>query len=223
VTPAEIVTQVRRLILDTVTPYRYDDTMLLGFVNQTIRRMAIMRPDMFTTIADITLTQNAVLQSLPSSGVRFVAAYSVTRGSTTVAVTETTKETLDRAVPSWIGAAAASPVNYMRHPRNPDKFFVYPRPLANTTMSCEYVDTPPNYALGDTIGFIPDLYFPTLVAGVVALAQSVDDEHVNSGRSKLFDDIFMRDLGTDSSNRAIIDNENAGVPTAVKRPIRGGE
>jgi hypothetical protein len=40
VTPADIITEARVLVQDTRTPYRYSDTLMLGWVNQTLKRMA---------------------------------------------------------------------------------------------------------------------------------------------------------------------------------------
>jgi hypothetical protein len=46
-TPQAVITEVRRLLLDETEPYRYSDTFLLGLVNQGLKRMAVLRPDLF--------------------------------------------------------------------------------------------------------------------------------------------------------------------------------
>jgi hypothetical protein len=99
----------------------------------------------------------------------------------------------------------------MRHVRNPNKFFVYPRPTAGVILVGEYAQVPPNYALNDTILRIPDAFFPVLVDGVVFLAESVDNEHVNSGRAKLFQDAYTQALGVSLQSRVVTDTEESGM------------
>jgi hypothetical protein len=98
----------------------------------------------------------------------------------------------------------------MRHLRNPNKFFIYPKSTAGQQLNIEYSQTPIDYASGDTILFIPETYFPSVVDGTVFLAESIDNEHVNSGRAKLFYDSFIQGLSGSASNRLIADSESAG-------------
>lgn len=207
-TPSEVITQVRLLIQDTKTPYRYTDAVLLGFVNQTLKRMVMLRPDLFAVIDDFTTTANTVLQSCPADSNRLIEIFQVKNGN---AITEVNRETLDRTVPGWVNEAAGQPVNFMRHVRNPNRFFVYPRPEAGVVLVGEYAQTPPNYALNDTITFPTDAYFTAVVDGTVYLAESIDNEHVNSGRAKLFLDSFVQTLGVDLNARSLTDTESGGM------------
>lgn len=207
-TPQDVITEVRRLIQDEVSPYRYTDTVLLGFVNQILKRMALLRPDLFAFIGDISTTANEVLQTLPSDSIRLVEIYRVKNGS---AMTEVSRETLDQSTPDWVAETAGVPVNYVRHVRNPNKFFLYPPPATGTTLVGEYVQAPTDYGLTDAISVLPDAYFATLVDGVVYLAESVDNEHVNSGRAKLFFDSFTQSLGVALQSRALTDTESGGM------------
>ena len=97
-TPSEVITEVRRLIQDTKTPYRYSDAVLLGFVNQTLKRMVTIRPDLFSVITDIPTSAGTVLQSCPADSTRLIEIFQVKNGD---AVTEVNRETLDRTAPSW--------------------------------------------------------------------------------------------------------------------------
>lgn len=206
-TPSEVITQVRLLIQDTKTPYRYTDAVLLGFVNQTLKRMVMLRPDLFAVIADFATTTNTVLQSCPADSNRLIEIFQVKTGN---AITEVNRETLDRTVPGWVNETAGQPVNFMRHVRNPNRFFVYPRPEAGVVLVGEYAQTPPNYALNDTITYPTDAYFTAVVDGTVYLAESIDNEHVNSGRAKLFLDSFVQTLGVDLNARSLTDTESGG-------------
>jgi hypothetical protein len=207
-TPQDVITEVRRLIQDEVSPYRYSDTVLLGFVNQILKRMALLRPDLFAFIGDISITADEVLQTLPSNSIRLVEIYRVKNGN---AMTEVSRETLDQSTPNWVAETAGTPVNYVRHVRNPNKYFLYPPPVSGTVLVGEYVQTPSDYGLTATISVLPDAYFSTLVDGVVYLAESVDNEHVNSGRAKLFFDSFTQSLGVALQSRVLTDTESGGM------------
>jgi hypothetical protein len=207
-TPNEAITEVRRLIQDTKTPYRYSDTVLLGFVNQTLKKMVVLRPDLFAVIGDFTTVANTVLQSCPTDSVRLMQIFQIKNGD---AVTEVSKETLDRMYPNWVNEAAGVPVNFMRHVRNANKFFVYPRPTAGVTLVGEYAQSPATYALNDTIALLSDAYLTSVVEGTVYLAESIDNEHVNSGRAKLFQDAFTQGLGVGLQARVVTDTEEGGL------------
>lgn len=206
-TPNEVIAEVRRLIQDTSTPYRYSDTVLLGFVNQTLKRMVMLRPDLFAVIGDFTTTPNTVLQSCPADSTRLIEIFQVKNGN---AVTEVNRDTIDRSTPGWVNETAGQPVNFMRHVRNPNRFFVYPRPVAGVVLVGEYAQTPPNYTLNQAITYPIDTYFPSVVDGVVFLAESIDNEHVNSNRAKLFQDSFVQGLGVALQTRTITDTESGG-------------
>jgi hypothetical protein len=64
--------------------------------------------------------------------------------------------------------------------------------------------------LNDTIS-LPNVYFPVLVDGVVFMAESVDNEHVNSGRAKLYQDSFTQLLGVGLQSRSVTDTEAGGL------------
>jgi len=206
-TPNEVITEVRRLIQDTKTPFRYSDTVLLGFVNQTLKRMVMLRPDLFAVIADFPTTANTVLQSCPADSTRLIEIFQV---KNSISVTEVNRATLDRTEPNWQNEDAGEPVNFMRHVRNPNRFFVYPRPTAGVVLVGEYAQTPPDYTIDQEITFPTDAYFPVVVDGAVFLAESIDNEHVSSGRAKLFQDSFVQGLGVSLQSRTITDTEAGG-------------
>jgi hypothetical protein len=206
-TPNEVITEVRRLIQDTKAPFRYSDTVLLGFVNQTLKKMVIIRPDLFSIIGNIATTPNTVLQTLPSDAMRLVEVFAVANGN---AILEVTRDTIDQTTPGWLTETPGTPVNFMRHVRNPYRYFLYPAPMAGIQLLAEYAQTPPDYTLNQTIAELRDAYFPVVVDGVVFLAESIDNEHVNSNRAKLFQDSFVQALGVSLQSRTITDTEEAG-------------
>ena len=207
-TPNEVITEVRRLIQDTRSPYRYTDDVLLGFVNQTLKRMVMLRPDLFAQVGDIPTTANTAVQSLPADAVRLIEIFQVKDGN---AMFEVSRGMLNRSTPNWMNVTAGSPVNYMRHVRNPTRFFLYPRPVTGVQLLAEYAVAPPEYTQFEEITHPLDTYFPVLVDGVVFMAESIDNEHVNSGRAKMFQDSFAQLLGVSLQSRVVTDVESAGL------------
>ncbi len=211
-TPQDVIDDVRQLVQDTDSAsYRYTDAEMLGFVNQTVKRVIILRPDLFSTITTITTTPNTVIQAMPSDSLRLVELYSVQSGNV---LTEVNRESLDQTYPAWVSDPAGTPYNYMRHVRNPNRYFLYPRPVSGIVITGEYVQIPADYAIGATIASLPDAYLPALVDGTVFLAESIDDEHANNGRAKLFLDSFTASLGAGLTSRELTDSESGGLERA---------
>jgi hypothetical protein len=207
-TPEQVLTEVRRLIQDTdATRYRYTDTQLLGHMNQVIKRMCHIRPDLFVVYGDIPTQAGKSLQTLPDGAVRLVEIFHVKNGDT---VAETVRETLDESYPGWHSATPGQPTNFVRHIRNPGQFFVSPPPASGVVLVGEYVAAPPSYTLKQIIE-LSDIYFPTIVDGTVWLAESIDNEHVNSNRADMFKRTFYESLGVTLDSRNITDTETGGM------------
>jgi len=207
-TPADIIAEARRLLQDTRVPFRYTEAELLSYVNQTLRRVLTVRPDLFIDTVTVPLTAGTVLQSLPADAHRLVDVYYVEGYNS---VNEVERPILERAYPQWVSDPAGVPYNFVRHARNPTKFFVYPRPVENLNLVVDYAVAPPTYDVDDTITAPTDGYMSAVVDGVVFLASSIDDEHVLSGRAKLFLDSFMQTLGADLQGRVLTDEEEPKV------------
>jgi hypothetical protein len=208
VTPAEIIADVRPLVQDTRAPYRYTDAVLLGFVNQSLKRMAVIRPDLFTVVETVQTAEGNVIQTIPDDGIRLVDVFNVAGGGV---VTEVNRGALDRFDPGWRSAPSGVPVNFVRHVRNPRMFFLYPPPQGGVDLIVEYAATPANYTLAQEIDAPVGVYRTALVDCVVFLAQSIDDEHINSQRAKLFLDSFNQTLVAGLQNRTLTDTEEGGM------------
>lgn len=204
----DVITEVRRILQDTNSPQRYSDTILIGFANQALKRIAVLRPDLFAIIADIPTTQGSVVQSTPADSIRLIEIYSVKNGN---GIIETNREALDQAYPTWMNDPEGAAVNFMRHVRNANKFFIYPKAPANQILIGEYSQTPPDYDGTTAVGLLPDAYFPVVVDATVFIAESVDNEHVNSQRAQLFQQSFTQALGVAAQSRSITDPERGGL------------
>jgi len=203
-----VLTEVRRVLQDNTAPYRYSDTYLLGFANQALKRMAVLRPDLFAYIGTVTCTANAVIQSAPADSIRVMEVFQVQGGN---GVTEVNRDSLDETYPGWMNDAAGACVNWMRHVRNPNRFFIYPKAPAGQVLVVEYSQAPPDYTADADVALLPDAYFPVVVDGTIFLAESVDNEHVNSNRAQLFQQTFTQALGVNAQSRTLTDTEEAGL------------
>lgn len=220
---SDVITEARKMLQDTntnVSLQRYSDADLLGFANQTLKRMALLRPDLFAFIGDITCTEGEVLQSAPADSIRIMEIFRVKNGSS---VRETNREVLDQTYPAWQNDTAAACSSWMRHPRNNNKFFIYPKAPSGQVLIGEYAKYPTDYAADATVDLLPDAYFPCVVDGTVFLAESIDDEAVNSNRAKLFQDSFFQLLDVSLKSRVITDNERGGLDRGKAQEIRGDE
>ncbi len=204
----DVITETRRILQDIDSPQRYTDAVLLGFANQALKRIAVLRPDLFAYIGELTCVTDAVLQTAPSDSIRIIEVYSVVSGN---GVIEVNRETLDQAMPSWMNDTAAAATNWMRHVRNPNRFFIYPKAPSGQKLVVEYTQSPPNYDTTTAVALLSDAYFPVVLDATVFLAESIDNEHVNSNRAKLFQESFTQALGVGAQSRPVTDTENSGM------------
>ncbi len=204
----DVITEARRILQDIDSPQRYSDEVLLGFANQALKRIAVLRPDLFAYVGEVTCVANAVLQDAPSDSIRIIEVYSVVGGNGLI---EVNRETLDQALPSWMNDTAAAATNWMRHVRNPNKFFIYPKATSGQKLVVEYTQSPPVYDATTAVALLSDAYFPVVLDATVFLAESIDNEHVNSNRAKLFQESFTQALGVGAQSRPVTDTETSGM------------
>ena len=204
----DVVTEVRRMLQDENTPQRYSDAVLIGFANQSLKRIAVLRPDLFAHVSTITCVENEVIQTAPTDSLRIIEVYSVSGGN---GIIETNRESLDQAYPQWMNDTASAAVNWMRHTRNANKFFIYPKAPAAQVLDIEYAQTPPTYDGTTTVTLLTDAYIPVVIDATIFLAESVDNEHVNSNRAALFLQSFTRALGLNLAANITTDTEEGGM------------
>lgn len=209
----DVITEVRRMLQDETAPQRYSDAVLLSFANQALRRIAVLRPDLFAKITTMTCTTNEAIQSAPTDSLRIMEVFSVSGGNGCI---EVNRETLDQSYPQWMNDTASAAVNWMRHTRNANKFFIYPKAPAGQVLDIEYSQSPPTYDGTTTVDLLSDAYFPVVVDATIFLAESVDNEHVNSKRADVFYRSFTQSLAVNAQSKVATDMEDAGL-TKIKQ------
>ena len=208
-----VVADARLAIQDLglLTTPRFSDAQILSIANQALRRMCVIRPDLFAFITTMTAVSGS-LQQAPADSARFMEAFAVPGANN---LNEVNREALDLMSGTWQNNTPGVPSNWMRHPRNANIFFVYPPASVGVTLLVEYAQSPPNYTLAQAPALLPDAYYPVLLDGTVALLELTDNEAVNSGRAKICLDNFTNLLQSSLSARTTLDNEGAGMPSGT--------
>lgn len=214
---SEVVAGVRDSVQDTRVPYRYSDLLLVGLINRALRLMVVVRPDLFAFMTDVTPVAGAPVQTAPPNSVRIMEIFNVSGGN---GITEVEREAMDESYPQWKNDPAAAPTNWMRHVRNPNRYFLHPRPIVGIDLFIEYARQPRLYTEADlndvtpipnggTIDDLQDAYLPIVIEGVIYLAESIDNEHVSSGRAQMAQQTFFEALNAGLESREISDTEKA--------------
>lgn len=199
-TPQDIITTARYLVQDLGTAsgiYRQEDPELLGYVNEALKEVATLRPDLFSTIGDLTCATGKAEQ-----GVTFLDAQAlldvmcIHEGR---AITPMDRRALDLFMPDWRNAPPAQAEHWAPIEGDPLRFLIYPPAPAGQVLDVRYVRIPGTYTLTDTIGDLPDNYAPALADYVVYRAEMKDDEHVNANRAAAHYTAFKTKIGVTSN------------------------
>lgn len=183
-TPKDIITRARYITNDAGTSaaiYRQDDAELLGYVNDGLKEAAILRPDLFSAVGDMTCTAGQCEQSITfQDAVQLLDVLCIHGGNS---VMPFDRATMDQFRPGWRTDAAGPAQNWSPLNGDPLQFYIYPKAPAGQVLDVRYVRNPLTYSMNDTIGDLPSSYLPALTDYVVYRAESKDDEHVISQRA----------------------------------------
>ena len=204
-TPAEVITEVRKLIGDTRPTYRNSDANLLGFVNQAVKRIALLRPDLFSTFDEMNCVSGSVRQAAPADSLRLMEVLQVKNGN---ALIETSREAMDQNYPVWPTVAASAATTWMRNPRDPNKFFIFPKAPEGQVLVLEFAKSPAEVlSTTSSIPNLSDAYLPCVVDCVVFLVESQNDSSVLSKRAELFYKMFTDSLSVTAQSKQVTDAE----------------
>tara|TARA_B110000977_G_scaffold20440_2_gene24485 strand:+ start:5457 stop:6104 length:648 start_codon:yes stop_codon:yes gene_type:complete len=205
-TVADIVTEARELLLDELVPYRYSDAYIVRKVNQVLKRMLVVRPDLFIKVTTLVTVPGA-LQSAPTESMRFMDLLANSEGQVPK---EIDQQAIDVMFPKWRTGVPGPATNWMRAARDPNRFYVYPSSTGGEALTVAYAQTLPNYLTADTVQ-LSDAYFPVILDGVCWLMESLDAEHVESGRARMFQESYTNALASGLLSRAVADLPDGGT------------
>ena len=182
--PQDIITIARDILTDTETDpdtQRQTDAELLRYVNDGIKEISRLQPELFIRLGDVTCNTGEVEVRVPYSEAQaIVDVLAVHDGA---AVLPADMASMDAFLPTWRVASQGAAQNWMRKPNDPLRFFIYPPAPVGQVLDVMWIELPTELAIGDIITEIPDTMQPALVDYVVYRAESKDDEHVNSQRA----------------------------------------
>jgi len=204
-TPQDVIDEVRGAIQDATPTYRYDDAAILRAINHCLKRIALLRPDLFAYVTSFTCVAGTV-QTLPADSVRIIDVLQGSAGN----VNEVNRATLDLAQSTWQADVTGPTQDWMRHVRNPNIFFVYPPSPNGQVLTIEYVQAPKNYAINEVITLLADVYFPVLVDCVVWWFESFDNESVSNQRAQMFQQSWNQMLNITVQAKPVTDTESGG-------------
>lgn len=163
----------------------------MGYANDCLLEVAIRRPDLFSTIGDITCVAGTVQAVTEAGALALIDIYNVKNGRV---VTEVIREHLDRYDENWRSATPSTAKHWLRNSRSALGFFVYPPAAAGQLLVGQWSQAPAVYTIQDTV---PIPYITTIKDYIVFRAEARDDEHVTSGRAAAFYQAFERGLGVE--------------------------
>lgn len=206
-TASDVILDVRDMISDSLAPTRYTDAFILRKINQVLLRMVVLRPDLFTDIATIT-TVTGSLQRAPADSARLMDVSSNSLGAS---VKEVNQDVLDMTLPTWETLPPGPATNWMRYPRDQNRFYVFPASSGGEQLEVIYAKTPRVANVGDVVP-LQDAYMSALVDGTVWIMEAVDAEHVESQKAAMFYEVFKEQLAGGLTARRITDTNEAAKP-----------
>lgn len=232
-TPVQILQIVRSRAQDALFlrgPDKYVNETLFSFLNQTISNMVMLRPDIFTEVEPSWQpVQDKILQNLTSgptdlSSFRLVEVFSAKQGAEEVVLEEVDYDHFGRASRDWIQDDAGLPVKFMRHPRNANRFFLYPKPDSGVELTLEYVKIPTKYDDSNKTDDITDMsasYYPVLVEGILyhiyTVENSDNSSQIGISRAGTHLSNFNQGLGLSLQARTITDTDMMPMPVEDQR------
>jgi len=197
-----IVSKVRDTIQDEDSDpsYRISDAKMTQYANDFVRELALLRPDLFSTIGDITCTPGTALQSAPAGAIVLMDIFQVKVGQVVI---EARRADIDRFNSGWWNDTAAPAENWFRHDKDPLKFFIYPKSPDPQILVGQWAALPAEMAdVGAQIpAQVQEIYYSAMHHYMVFRAEVKDDETVLSGRAKLFYDGFAVLVGAGKATK----------------------
>ena len=221
-TPLEVFASANDVLQDTSFT-RWPQEERLRYLNDGRRAIAVVRPDLFSTIETVTLVAGP-RQSLPAGGFQFFDAIRNVNsdGSPGSAVRVIEREVLDAAKPGWHSDAAGQIKHFMIDERTPNVYYVYPPAAAGQKLDISFAANPTPILLADisTAQLTQESVYAGLLADyVIHRAYLKDAEYAGNGAlSQQHYQLFMAGLGV-GGKRLLTTSPNAanmgGVPSRI--------
>lgn len=218
-TAANILSRATMIIQD-LTNVRWPEAELLNWLNDARRELAVVRPDIYSTMATKSLDAGAK-QTLPADGLRLM---DVPRNTSGPAITITQRGFLDQQNASWHQTSSSATIkHFMIDDRNPSVFWVYPPASGGASVELIYQKAPTDYGTGDTLTSYETLYGGAMVDYICYRAFSKDSEYAgNAQRALAHYQQFANALGLGRQNDMLNSANYNNVGGAINSPRGGG-
>ncbi len=193
-TPQTIITQARYELNDTdSSAYRQSNDELVEYVNAGIQEVAKYKPEIFSTLGDMTCTQDQVEQAITFADASMLLDVVCIHDGR--ALRRFDRRVMDDFRPNWRSDTSAAAQQWAPLDNDPLQFYIYPPAPASQVLDIRYSRIPTTVALGDTIGDLPETYEPALVDYVIYRAEMKDDESVLNQRATSRYNSFLTKIG----------------------------
>jgi hypothetical protein len=195
-TAANVLTRAADIIQDQ-TNVRWPQDELLRYLNDARREVAIARPDLYATTANVSLSAGSK-QSLPADGMRLIDVIrNMPGGVAGNALRIVEREILDAQKPGWhTESQTAALKHFMYDERNPRVFYVYPPATSGHQIEITYGKSPTDITNTSTELADEDIYAGAIVDYVCYRAFSKDSEYAgNAQRAMAHYQQFLNALG----------------------------
>ena len=208
------------MIIQDLTNVRWPLTELTNWLNDSRRELAVVRPDIYSTMATKTLDAGAK-QSLPADGLRLM---DVPRNTSGAAITVTQRGFLDQQNPGWHQMTGSATVkHFMVDERNPSTFWVYPPATSAASVELIYQKAPTDYTTSSTLSAYEELYGGAMVDYICYRAFSKDSEYAgNAQRALAHYQQFANALGIGRQQDFTSSANTNNIGGAANRPQGGG-
>ena len=186
------------MIIQDLTNVRWPLTELTNWLNDSRRELAVVRPDIYSTMATKTLDAGAK-QNLPADGLRLM---DIPRNTGGAAITVTQRGFLDQQNPGWHSMTASAIIkHFMMDERNPNIFWVYPPATLASSVELIYQKAPTDYTTSSNLTAYEELYGGAMVDYICYRAFSKDSEYAgNAQRALAHYQQFQNALGIGHKN-----------------------
>jgi hypothetical protein len=157
------------------TLYRWTDAELLVWVNDGLDAAARVNPALFTKPMVHNCTAGYYQTLSIARAVRLVDV---------VGVQICDKEALTQFAPGWQSGTPGTARNWMPAPGDENSFMVYPPSPSEQSLTVMVVQAHPRVDDGADVIDLPETHIPALAQFVVGMAESKDDEQINTQRQQ---------------------------------------
>lgn len=206
---ASVITDAAAVTLVDTDNITWSEAELLGYLSEALRATALVKPDLVTVQAAVTLAAG-VLQNLPAGGIALIA---IPRNTSGRVVTEVDQQLLDEVQRFWPGATPEATVEHFTvNPTTPRQFNVYPPNDGTGEIVILYGAVPTAIADPDDELPVTDVYQSPLTQYVLSRAYAKNTKRQDLVKAAAAMQDWARAIGAKSQAQAAISPKVASQP-----------